>query len=232
MAEASALRASAWWTQLLTITGLFITSFIAIAGFRSFSRWRREQIEGRKIDLALEALSLAYESKAVFGHIRSRVMYKGEGADVPEMVGESDEHKRQRQSFFAVLKRIESGNDYFVRIWALQPKFIAIFGEKTEEIFDQLHKARRDIESTASVMVFEGEPFDPKDQAYNEELKGYRTTIFGPMRRGDGDPVAEKLDDFRKRIDELCRPVVDRTYRVPGKRWWQFWRLTHRDLPG
>jgi hypothetical protein len=37
-------------------------------------------------------------------------------------------------------------------VWALQPKFIAMFGEKTEEIFDQLHSARRDIEATASTM--------------------------------------------------------------------------------
>jgi hypothetical protein len=218
---------NAWtfgWTQLLTIIGMVITTIIAIAGFRTFGRWQREQIEERKIELALEALSLAYESKAVFGHIRSRVMYRGEGSDVPEKAGESEEHKRQRESFFAVLKRIEASNDYFTRIWALQPKFIAIFGERTEEIFDQLHKARRDIEATASVMVFEDEVLDPKDASYKEELRGYRTTIFGPMRRNDADPIAEKLDDFRKRIDGLCRPVVDRTYRVAGKRWWQFWR--------
>jgi hypothetical protein len=212
------------WTQLLTIMGMIITTTIAIAGFRTFGRWQREQIEARKIELSLEALSLAYESKAVFDHIRTRVFYKGEGADVPEKLEESPEHKRQREPFFAVLKRIEASNDYFKRIWALQPKFIAVFGEKTEEIFDHLHKARRDIEVTASVVVFEDEPFDPNDPAYKEDLKRYRTTIFGPMRRGDADPVAEKLDDFRKRIDQLCRPVVDRTYRVPGKRWWQFWR--------
>jgi hypothetical protein len=70
-----------------------------------------------------------------------------------------------------------------------------VFGEDTEEIFDQLHKARRDIEATASVMVFEDEPFDPKDPSYKDELRGYRTTIYGPMRTGEADPVAEKLED-------------------------------------
>ena len=144
-------------------------------------------------------------------------MYRGEGADVPEKVGESPEHRQQRELFFAILKRIEAANDYFKRIWALQPKFIAIFGEKTEEIFDQLHTARRDIEATASMMVFEDEPFDLNDPAYKEELRGYRTTIFGPMRKIETDPVADKLDDFRNRIYQLCRPVVDRTYRVPRK---------------
>jgi hypothetical protein len=143
---------------------------------------------------------------------------------VPEQAGESDEHKRQRQSFFAVLQRIEASSDYFTRVWALQPKFVAIFGERFEDIFDQLHKARRELQAVASTMVFEGEPFDREDLSYKEELKGYRTTIYGPMRRGDADPVAEQLDGFRKRIDALCRPIVDRTYRVPGKHWWKFWR--------
>jgi hypothetical protein len=212
------------WTQLLTIIGLVITTTIAVAGFRTFGRWRREKIEERKIELSLEALSLAYESKAVFGHIRSRVMFRGEGADVPKKAGESEERTQQRQSFYAVLKRIEASHDYFARVWALQPKFIAMFGEKTEEIFDQLHSARRDIEATASTMVFEDEPFNPKDPSYKEELKGYRSTVFGPMRRDAHDAVAEKLDAFRKRIHELCRPVVDRTYRGTGRRSWKFWR--------
>lgn len=88
---------NAWtfgWTQLLTIIGMVITTIIAIAGFRTFGRWQREQIEERKIELALEALSLAYESKAVLRHIRSRVMYRGEGSDVPEKAGESERTSR------------------------------------------------------------------------------------------------------------------------------------------
>jgi hypothetical protein len=212
------------WTQLLTVAGLGLTGYIGFQGLRTFDRWQREKIEERRIDLALEALSLAYESKAIFGHIRSRVMYRGEGDDVPPQAGESDDHKRQRQSFFAVLQRIESSNDYFARVWKLQPKFIAIFGEKTEDIFDQLHKARRDIEATASTMVFEDEPFDLKDPAYKEELKGCRTTIFGSSLKGALDPVGQRLDDFRKRIDELCRPVIDRTYKSTGTRWWELWK--------
>jgi len=207
-------------TQLLTVVGLGM----AALGLRTFGKWQREKIEERRIELALEALSLAYESKAIFGHIRSRVTFAGEGSDVPPKMGESDEHKRQRQTFYAVLKRIEASNDYFARVWKLQPKFIAIFGEKTEDIFDQLHSARRDIEATASTMVFEDEPFDRNDTSYREELMGYRTTVYGSMRKGTPDPVGEKLDNFRKRMDELCHPVIDRTYRGTGARWWELWK--------
>jgi hypothetical protein len=38
------------WTQVLTIIGFAITIAIAIGGFRTFGRWKRELIE-RRIEL-------------------------------------------------------------------------------------------------------------------------------------------------------------------------------------
>jgi hypothetical protein len=46
------------WTQLLTIIGLLITITIAIGGFRTFERWRKEKLEEKRIDIAIEALAL------------------------------------------------------------------------------------------------------------------------------------------------------------------------------
>jgi hypothetical protein len=59
------------WTQLLTIIGFTITLGIAVTGFRTFGRWKREKLEERRIEVALDALALAYESKYVFSNIRS-----------------------------------------------------------------------------------------------------------------------------------------------------------------
>jgi len=41
------------WNQLLTVIGLIVTTIIAIGGFRTFGRWKREKIEERRIDVAL-----------------------------------------------------------------------------------------------------------------------------------------------------------------------------------
>jgi hypothetical protein len=51
---------------VLTIIGFGITVAFGIAGFRTFRKWKREQIEERRIETAIEALSLAYQSKYVF----------------------------------------------------------------------------------------------------------------------------------------------------------------------
>jgi hypothetical protein len=63
------------WTQVLTIAGFLITIGIASAGFRTFERWRREKIEEKRIDTAIEALALVYESKFVFDNIRSAMSF-------------------------------------------------------------------------------------------------------------------------------------------------------------
>ena len=57
--------------QLLTIIGLLITVGIATVGFRSFGKWKREKLEERRIDIAFEALALAYEAGFIFDSIRS-----------------------------------------------------------------------------------------------------------------------------------------------------------------
>jgi hypothetical protein len=209
-------------TQSLTVVGLFIAG----CGLRTFGKWQREKIQERRIEVALEALALAYESKVIFGEIRSPVRYLGEGAGAPHKPGESDEQRKHRESFFAVLERIKARHDYFARLWKLQPKFIAVFEEEeSEKIFDQLHSARRDIETAASTLISGEMSLDPSEPYYDkEELRRYRTDLFGSRDRGRPDPVGDKLDSFRKQIDALCRREVGRAYGSTGKGRWQFWK--------
>ena len=83
------------WNQLLTIIGLAVTSLIAIGGFRTFGRWKREKIEERRIDVALEALSIGYESQGVFEAIRNPGSFGYEYEDMPKIEGESDDEWRR-----------------------------------------------------------------------------------------------------------------------------------------
>ena len=42
------------WTQLLTVLGFIITIGIAFGSYRTFERWKREKLEEKKLDVALE----------------------------------------------------------------------------------------------------------------------------------------------------------------------------------
>ena len=82
--------ATAWtfgWTQLLTIVGYIITIAIAVGGFRTFGRWKKEKIEEKRIETAIEALALVYESKFIFDHIRSEMSFAYEWKDMPDGYG-------------------------------------------------------------------------------------------------------------------------------------------------
>jgi hypothetical protein len=81
------------WTQVLTLTGFAITIVIAVSGFQSFGRWRRQQIEERRIDIAFEALSIAHESKFVFSRIRAPNGFEAEWRSMPIKPGESEQDK-------------------------------------------------------------------------------------------------------------------------------------------
>jgi hypothetical protein len=66
-----------------------------------------------------------------------------------EDASETEDQRKSRGSFYAILKRINANNDYFERVWKLQPRCMAMFGASVEEIFVLLHRARREVELAA-----------------------------------------------------------------------------------
>jgi hypothetical protein len=191
------------WTQLLTIIGFIITTTIAIGGFRTFERWKREKLEEKRIDTAIEALALAYESKFIFDHIRSEMSFGYEWQDMP-VQHESEERRNARGPFYAMLKRIEMNKEYFDRAWKLQVRCTAIFGPEVEETFLLLQKARREVEVSAGMLYRNPEP-DFKSSDNLETWNSFRADVW---------PAYGKLAkaDFKDRLEKLCRPVIDREY--------------------
>jgi len=198
------------WTfglnQLLTIIGLLVTLGIATVGFRSFGKWKREKLEERRIDIALEALALAYEAGYVFDSIRSPMAFEGEWA---ELKGVDDPVKRRTAGpFFATLKRIEHHKDYFERVWKMQPRFMAVFGKDAADIFMKLHKARREIEVSAGMLMrsaASGEPF--RDAEFREKLEN---DIWNMDEKKD--KIAPKVKEFVEGVEKHCQPVVVHRY--------------------
>lgn len=204
------------WTQLLTIIGFLITLGIAIGGFRTFNRWKREKLEEKKIEIAFEALSIAYETKFVFEEIRSPMSYGYEWKDMPRIEGESDNDWNHRGSFYAILKRIEHNKDFFERVWRLQPRFMAVFGPDTEEIFLRLHQARRFIEVSAQMLARRQ---NENVGEWNENRERQRNQMEADIWSGmdevypGTDRVKTRLTDFKNRIETVSRPIIDRGFK-------------------
>jgi hypothetical protein len=196
---------------------------LGFQGLRTFGRWRREKIEEKRIDVAIEALAAAYKSKYVFQHVRSPLTLGYEYQDMPVKAGESDDKRTRRGSIYAVVKRIEHNKDFFDHVLGLQPKFMAIFGNETEQIFELLHTARHDIEVACQAILWMDEP-DRTNKEERELWVQMRQDIWSStgQRAKEGDRVGKKLDEFRARIEVLCRPIVDRGLK-PVERAWGSW---------
>ncbi len=201
------------WTQLLTIAGFVITSAIAVSGFRTFGRWKREKVEERRIETALDALTLAYQSKDVFRYIRGAVSYRHDYADMPVIPNDSDEMRNLRGSYYVVGKRVVEHRDYFDQAWKLQPRVMAVFGEEAETIFQRLHNARATVQVASNTLAFEM-PLNPVRESQDDrQLRvQLRNDLWG-AGSGRPDRVEEDLEAFRKGIVRLCRPAVDHGFK-------------------
>lgn len=199
------------WTQVFTLVGFAITIAIAIGGFRTFARWKREKLEERRIEIALEVLAVAYESKYVFDHIRTPLSSENEWSDMPRQPGDTDDEYRARGPYYAVGKRVIANKDFFDKVFQLQPRCMAVFGAKAEETFLKMHKARREIEVAASMLAWKVhnpiQPGENRDADFWEQCRRdiWDHGTFEPEK----DKVGKKLSEFRTEIEALCRPVVD-----------------------
>jgi hypothetical protein len=205
------------WTQLLTLIGFAITVLIAVAGFRTFNRWKREKLEQKRIETAFEALSIAYEAKFVFDNIRNPLANAYEWEDMPRVAGENEDDHRNRGTFYAILKRIDRNKDFFERLWKLQPRFMAVFGSKTEEIFFKLHQSQNFIRVSAQMLAHRRD--EPRGQ-WNENRQRQRDQWEADVWIGFDaidlgiDRVGRGIADFKAGIEKLCLPVTERNYKT------------------
>jgi hypothetical protein len=58
--------------------------------FSNVQQWRKEKIEERRIEIAIEALSIAYETKYVFENIRNPISFGQEWQDLPRAPNDTD----------------------------------------------------------------------------------------------------------------------------------------------
>jgi hypothetical protein len=213
------------WIQLLTICGFLVTIVLGVTGF---GRWKRQQLEARRIEAAIEALSLAYESKYVFDNIRSPMAFEYEWQDMPVTPGETAEARRKRGSFYAVAKRIRQNKEFFERAFNMQPKCMAMFGKEAEEIFMLMHKARRSIEVSSEMLAWKvGQYEDREAPDHNAEFyEQCRRDIWDlGAFQPEKDKVGKQLTEFRQRMEKTFEPVIGKEFkgiagRVGLSQWW------------
>jgi hypothetical protein len=132
---------------------------------------------------------------------------------MPETPGESDDKRRSRGSYYAILKRVESHREFFDRAWKLQIRCGALFGQKAEEALLLLQKARREVEVSAQMLLR-----DPSPQVRTADnmrtWEKFRTDVWGGYGAVNNarDTVSEKLEECNESVETICHPIVERQF--------------------
>jgi hypothetical protein len=204
------------WNQIFTLSGLLLSTLIAVFGFRTFDRWKREKLEEQRIEIAFDALALAYETKFVFQHIRGAITRGYEWEDMPKLESETEEKRARRGSFYAILKRIHQNKEFFEKAWQLQPKCMAVFGRQIEDTFTKLHKARGRIEIAVEMLSEQVDnPYRGDDQSTLDLYRQLRRDIWdhGEYQK-EKDSVGKLLREFELELEAAARPIIDREYQL------------------
>lgn len=204
---------------IVALVGIAVTGTMAGLGLRSFAKFKREKIEERRIEVALDALAIAYESKFVFETIRARAIARHEyenATDPRFMVGDVGIRVNIRdgqQGAYAVLRRIEGQEEFFERVRKIEPRFMAVFGTESESIFVALYSARTQLAAAAETLFEIGHIESEDAQQISGERRELRHLIFrGLTEEKENDKMGVLTDGFRTRIEALCRPIVDHQY--------------------
>ncbi|MCK1570334.1 hypothetical protein [Bradyrhizobium sp. 174] len=179
---------------------------------RTFDKWRREKIHERKLEVAFEALTLAYESSMVFDDIRRSMIREYEWADMPTE-GMSKEQIERSRSPYALISRFSRHSEFFDRVLKVQPRLMAVFGPATEVTVNKLHQARHLIQMACEMLI---EIPDPRPGTGEWDLiLQARSDIWGVNSSGVKEPerVTKLLREFRAEIEAKCGPLVNQEYK-------------------
>jgi hypothetical protein len=196
----------------IALIAVIVTGCFAFAGLRTFHRWKREKVEEKRIDVAIDALAIGFEAAVVFDEIRSRLMKIYEYADLN--VAGDDRRSLQQHGPHAVLKRLEAKQPFFDKAVSLEPKFVAVFGRDKDAIFECLFFARRQVMVTAEMLIEDERSGLPETAESRAQRVKWRKQIFAsPGTVDPEDEVGKLLQRFRDEIEQLCRPIVDRSFK-------------------
>lgn len=206
-ATGSMLQGTGSWAGAAAIV------FAAWKGSQTFSSWRRQKQEERRIEVADRILTLAYKLRRNFAGVRSPLIrsYELDRARVDlEKAGlgfddPPDARQRRFQTAQAILNRLQQHNDDWSRIFELMPLARAYFGESGES---HLQKLWEQYVSVVVAAESYGDAHEDTGRDQDREFaRGVRRDMFATAPAGE-DRVAQGVDAAVAALEGLLTPIL------------------------
>lgn len=177
-------------------------------------KWRIEFVGKKRIDLAEETLALFYEARDVIAGIRSPLVWREEGSTREFDGNETEEEQEILKQAHVYYERYEKNRELFSKIHSMRYRFMALFGQREEEAFNDLNAIVNEVISAANLIAdyklgfARGEIDEEQWQEIRKTIKEKRAVIWAAYSKED--PIRQRIKKIIERIEEKCRPVIDK----------------------
>jgi hypothetical protein len=203
------------WVTAIANVGIAIAAICAASlGYRGLNAWRTETIGKRKAELAEQVLADFYEARDVFRFARQPLTWSNEGNTRQKEEGEADADTQRLNTYFAVSERLLKRNECFANLHARQYRFLALFGNDSEQTkpFDDLFRIRNEVFLAVNMLMTSYKQRRLGDPPVDPRLREKWESAIG-WREPENDAIARGLDDVVKTIEKICRPAIEETER-------------------
>jgi hypothetical protein len=191
-----------WWKGVCAMAQSVSVAVGMVVGLLGINAWRRQTIGKRKMELAEQVVGGVYQARDVFDWVRTRVIFRGEGASRPAMDGETERQKRQRDLYFVPIERLHNEKELFARLQAQRYLFTSYFGKDSAKAFELLDHVRLQITHAASVLI------EMTGEDANEPNEKLRNILgWGPRERPD--ELDQKIADAVTMIEKVCQQILE-----------------------
>lgn len=164
----------------------------------------------RRHELAEQTLIVFYEARDALNFARSRIIFRGEGASRQPSGSESEEVRKQRESYFVPLERLNSSSEVFARLQALRYTFAAHFGEPAIKPFVTIMGAHNSIASAATILMDSVSTYEHPMAV--QSLMPLRD-VLGWGSEDRPNKMDADIHEAIVAIEHVCRPVLaDRSH--------------------
>ncbi|MGX5174279.1 hypothetical protein ACUR5C_09690 [Aliikangiella sp. IMCC44653] len=189
--------------------------------------WKREFIGKRRIELAEEILASFFEIKDAISYIRNPFSSGEEGKTRKKGENESKEEEELLDRGYIVFERYESRKDAFVKFNTLKYKFMASFGQESEEIFIECNRTLNSIFISARQLATHYWQRQGKVKMKDDEFQRHLAEMHRHEgvfwdRMDDDDEIRNKLEVLQQKLDDLTKPCFEepmKTYSIFTTRW-------------
>lgn len=171
-----------------------------------FSYDRQQAIFKRRFELAEQVLADAYRFRSMMKFVRNGAAFGGEGETREADGHESDNVKRNRNTYFVPIERLKAENEFISAMFARRTACRAHFGSDAEKAFDLFHQGLHRVRVASSLLVEWTSDYEKADK---ETMQKLRHDIWEPMaEHAKTNDIGQMIDEGVALVESFCDPIL------------------------